>query len=76
MVNYEICCSKNLITMEKLMEEILKFASQQSNFKSTVAIIDHYQCIFRALQNPFAETHISFCTFSASDFEDFLLPFQ
>ena len=61
---------------KNLKEYFLKFLLKQSNFKSTVITIDRYKRISVALQNPLTKAYISFCAFSASDFEDFLLPFQ
>ena len=50
-----------------------KFLPKKSNLKSTVVNTDRYKRISAALQNPLAEAYTSFCAYSTTESEDFLL---
>ena len=54
----------------------LQFLPKQSNFRSSVANTDRYKRISEALRDPLTEAYVSFCAYSATEFEDFLLSFQ
>ena len=57
-------------------EYFLNFLPKQSNFKSEIAKTYRYIRIKKALEKPLTEAYVSFCAFTAHDFESFLLPLQ
>ena len=59
-----------------LKEYFLNFLPKQSNFKSEIAKIYRYIRIKKAVEEPLTEVYVSFCAFTAHNFEYFLLPLQ
>ena len=49
----------------------LQFLLKQSIFRSSVANTDCYKRISEALHDPLTEVYVSFCAYSAAEFEDF-----
>ena len=64
-----------LLQWKNLKEYFLKFLPKKSNFKSTVANTNHYKRICAALQDLVTEAFTSFCAYSTTEFEEFLLQF-
>ena len=66
--------------MEKFEEIFLEVFNQESNFKSTVANTDRYKKRYKricaTLHDPATEAYTSFCAYSISKFEDFLVQLQ
>ena len=76
MVNYEICCSKNLATMEKLkliffivFVKTKRFQVDSGNHR----LLQTYIC---SIAESFNRSTHQFFAFSAADCEDFLFTFQ
>ena len=59
-----------------LKEYFLNFLPKHSNFKSEIAKTYRYIRIKKAVEEPLTEVHVSFCAFTAHNFESFLLPSQ
>ena len=57
-----------------LKEYFLNFLPKQSNFKSEIAKTYRYIRIKEAVEELLTEAYVSFCAFTAHDFESFLLP--
>ena len=62
--------------LPNLKEYFLNFLPKQSNFKSEIAKTYRYIRIKKALQKPLTEAYVSFCAFTAHDFDSFLLPLE
>ena len=76
MVIHETCGTSFVRTMAKFKEYFLNFLPKQSNFKSEIAKTYRYIRIKKALEKPLTEAYVSFCAFTAHDFESFLLPLE
>ena len=61
---------------KNLNEYFLKFLPKENNFKSSGANTHGYARICEALQDLLTEAYTSFCAYSTTEFEDFLLQFQ
>ena len=59
-----------------LKEYFLNFLPKQSNFKSEIAKTYRYIRIKEAVEELLTEAYVSFCAFTAHDFESFLLLLQ
>ena len=59
-----------------IKEYFLNFLRKQKNFKHEISKTQGYVCIKAALEEPFTEVYMSFCTFAGHGFQSFLLPFQ
>ena len=59
-----------------LKEYFLNFLPKYSNFKSEIAKTYCHIRIKKALEEPLTEAYVSFCAFTAHDFESFLLPLE
>ena len=62
--------------LPNLKEYFFNFLPKQSNFKTEIAKTYRYIRIKKALEEPLTEAYMSFCAFTAHNFESFLPPLQ